>query len=390
MRDYLGFLAGRVELEARGNQIEQFINLLHRYHIPARGFQRSEEGMLRFILPRRAFGRIRMPAFKTGTRVRILKKKGLFMAIRPFKKRYGFLAGGILFLGLLLYSSRFIWLVEVVGCEKSSALQIRQDLAEYGIKAGCRRTIDVGKIENLYLIGNDKLSWISINIRGTTASIEVKEKDLTPKIEDLSAPTNIYAERDGVILSIYDYQGTRVVEKGDTVRAGDLLVSGDWTDSYGVRRLSHCVAEISARTTREAEFSVALAEQVLQKTGNKKKYYEIFLGKLKIPLYFNKKITYNNYNIIENEKFFRIASFALPFRVSRILVEETKERPVLRTEEQAYEEAKRQCAFYRKDRLAHVKVLECEVQKNLEDDVLHLKVIFICEEKIGIEKEIEE
>ncbi len=390
MRDLLGYFTGRVELEAKGNQIEQFINLLHRYRIPARRLRAGEEGFLYFTLPKQSFKRLRTPAFKTGTRVRILKKRGLFMMVRPFRKRYGFAAGALLFLGLILYCSCFIWRVEVVGCENASELQIREDLAEFGIKAGSRRNMDVGKIENLYLIGNEKLSWIAVNIRGTTAYIEVKEKDLTPKVEDLSVPTNIYAERDGVILSIYDYRGTRMVEKGDTVRAGDLLVSGDWTDSYGVRRLSHCVAKITARTTRETEFLVPLTEKIRQKSGKKMDFYEIFLGKLKIPLYFSKKISYNDYNTIEEEKILRIGSFAFPIKILKISIEEMEEKPVLRTEEQAYEEAKRQCAFYRKDRLAEVKVLDCKMQKTLRDDILRLQAEFICEEKIGIEKEIEE
>lgn len=390
MRDLLGFFAGRVDIEAKGNQIEQFINLLHRYRIPARRVTPGEEGILLFTLPKRSFKRLRIPAFKTGTRIRILKKRGLFIAARPFKRRYGLAAGLLLFLALLFYCSRFVWRVEITGCEISSATQIMEDLKAYGIEAGCRRTIDVGRIENLYLIGNEKLSWIAINIRGTTAYVDVKEKGLTPTIEDETVPTNIYAARDGVILSVSDLSGTRVVEVGDTVRAGDLLVTGDHTDSYGVRRLTHCIAEITAQTTRKTEFSVPLKEQVRKKSGKKKNFYSIFLGKFKIPLYFNQKISYNEYDTVKKEQILRIASFAFPVKLCCLSVEEVELEWLSRTEEQARMEAQRQCAFYQKDRLAEVKVIDCKTQASLSEDTLLLQAEFICEEKIGIEKEIEE
>ena len=390
MKDYLAFFQGRVEAEAKGNQIEQFINLLYRRRIPLRSPYRTEDGVLHFVIPCKDFKRLRQPAFKTGTRVRIRKKSGLVFLLRPFKRRWGLAVGLVLFLGVVFLSSAFIWQVEVIGCEETSVTQVLADLKELGLEVGCRRTLDVNSIENRYLTGNEKLSWMSINIRGTTAYVEVKEKGRTPEMVELSVPTNIYAARDGVILSVRDYGGTRQVQVGDTVLAGDLLVSGDWTDKYGVRRLNHCIATVIAETRRETAVSVPLRENIREKTGKTQKKYAVSLGKLKIPLYFNEKISYNEYDTIEKEYPLRIASFVFPVRFHVRRAEEVEIAAVTRTAEEAKEMALSQLAFYEADRLAECTVRRCEMQENLTKDALQIRAVFYCEEEIGIEMPIKE
>lgn len=390
MKDYLGFFQGRVEAEARGNQIEQFINQLHRRRIALRKPRRTEEGILLFTVSCRDFKRLRQPAFKTGTRVHIRKKRGFFMVMRPFKKRWGLAVGLLLFLGLVLYSSGFIWQVEVVGCKETSATQIAADLQELGLTIGCSRKLDVNTIENRYLTGNDKLTWMSINIRGTTAYVEVREKGILPEVEDLTVPTNIYASRDGVILSIRDYGGTRQVQVGEAVSAGDLLVTGDWTDKYGVRHLNHCIATVTAETQHEMEFSVPLQEEVRKKTGKKRKKFAISLGKLKIPLYFTQKISYNEYDTVCKDYTLKLASFAFPIRFHVISAEEVETVTVTRTAEEAKAAALSQLGFYEEDTLAHATVRRLETQETLTESELRIRAIFYCEEEIGVEMPIEE
>ncbi len=390
MGNLLAFFGGRVEIEAKGNQIEGFINQLHRQRIRFYNPRRDVDGKLYCTLPARQFKRLRVPAFKTGTRVRILKKRGLFISIRPFRRRWGMVAGLALFLGLIYYCSGFIWQIEVSGCEDTSYMQILADLENYGLKIGCRNTIDVGVIENRYLKGNDKLSWMSINIRGTTAYVEVKEEGLRPEVVDLSTPTNIYAARDGVILSIRDYGGIRQVQPGEAVAAGDLLVSGDHTDQYGVRRLTRSIATVIAQTTRETEITIPLRETLRQKTGKIRKKYAISLGNWKIPLYFSKRIGYNEYDTMDKVYPLRIGSFALPIRWNVMIAEEVESTSVERTLEEARREAQSRLGFYESDHLAHTVIRSRVVQEVAGKDRLTLHITFQCEEEIGVELPIQE
>ena len=388
MKDRLGFWQGRVDVRAQGCQIEQFINLAHRNHLALLSPRRGEDESLLFTVSPKDFFRLRPIAYKTGTRIKILKKRGFFRVIRPFRRRFGLALGMVLFLGLIFYSSCFIWQVEVKGCETTSSTQVLADLQELGLYIGCRRTLDVGKIENRYLMGNDKLSWMSINIRGTTAYVEVKEKGLPVKIEDPSVPTNIYAARDGVILSVEDYGGTRQVQVGEPVRAGDLLVSGDWTDKYGIRRLSHCIATVMASTERETDVSVPLTEEIREKTGKNKNFFAISLGKFKFPLYFKQKISYNIYDSMPKVYPLRLGSFALPVCFYVTKVQEVELKTVSRTEEEARSLAYTQLGFYETDRLSSVKITRRKVEERMADGVLSLHAVYFCEEDIGVEMPI--
>lgn len=390
MRDYSGFFTGRVDLSARGSGLEQFINLLHRQGLRPRNLSRSETGELLFTLPKKAFPRLRAPAFKTGTRVRILKKRGLFMVLRPYRRRIGLLAGVLLFIGFMLWCSGYIWRVEIKGCEKSSQTQLLEELKPLGFWLGCRRDIDVGAIENRYLIGNERFSWLSINIKGTTAYIEVKEKDLTPEIIKEDTPTHIFAARDGVITAITDFSGERMVEVGDAVKAGDLLISGERTDYYGVVRRVRSVGKITARTFHTARIKVPYQEEIRQNTGRKKKFLVIFLGKVKIPLYFNKKISYNDYDIVSKEQSLHFGAFALPIRWQATTYREVEQALMERGEKEAREAALYRLALFERDRLSAVKILERKEQFLEEEGALVLEAIYTCEEMIGYEKKIED
>lgn len=390
MGKLFSFLGGRVDIVAKGCQLEGFINQLHRHRIPVYHPRRDAEGYFYCSMPARQFKYLRRPAFKTGTRVHILRKRGLFMVIRPFRKRWGLVVGLAFFLSLIYFCSGFIWQIEVSGCEDTSYTQILADLEGLGLKVGCRNTVDVGAIENRYLKGNEKLSWMSINIRGTTAYVEVKEEGIRPKVIDLTTPTNIFAARDGVILSIRDYGGQRQVQPGQAVAAGDLLVSGDSTDSYGVRRLTRSIATIFAKTTRETQITVPLRETVRQKTGNMAKKYAISLGKWKIPLYFTKRIGYNEYDTMEKVCPLRIGSFAFPIRWHISIAEEVESIPLERSMEQAQKEAQTQLAFYESDHLAHTVIRSREIEEVPVKDRLIYRVTFHCEEEIGVELPIQE
>ncbi len=385
----MAFFGGRVDLELRGNQIEGFINRVHREKISLYNPRRDANNKLYCTVPARSFKRLRVPAFKTATKVKILKKRGFFIAIRPFQRRWGMIAGLAVFIGIIFFCSGFVWQIEVSGCEETSYTQILADLDGLGLRIGCRNTLDVGKIENKYLLGNEKLSWMSINIRGTTAYVEVKEQGTPPQMLDESVPTNVYAARDGIILSIQDYAGSRCVEVGQAVSAGDLLVSGDWTDKYGVRRLIHCNATVRAETRREIEEKVLFEENVRQKTGEKKKKYRISLWKWKIPLYFKETFGYNEYDTMVKVCPLRIGAFAFPIRWEIITAEEIQPAVLHRSKEQARKIAQSRLDFYQSDRLANAVIYKCDVQETITKDALILSAIFYCEEEIGLELPIE-
>lgn len=54
---------------------------------------------------------------------------------------------------------------------------------------------------------NEQIGWISLNIMGSTMSVNIEEKAPKPDTPDFKTPCNIKANNDGVITSIKPQEG---------------------------------------------------------------------------------------------------------------------------------------------------------------------------------------
>ena len=76
-------------------------------------------------------------------------------------------------------------------------------------------------------------------------------------VED-SSPCNVVASRGGQIVSMEVYDGQKAVNKGDTVKQGDLVVSGVVVSSKGKTILRHASAKIMAEYPEQYQVTIAL------------------------------------------------------------------------------------------------------------------------------------
>ncbi|MDN5345237.1 MAG: hypothetical protein PWQ18_1351, partial [Clostridia bacterium] len=67
---------------------------------------------------------------------------------------------------------------------------------------------------------------VGISFHGTRAEVAVVEKAAPPQQEPFDRPASIIAARDGVIKDILVINGEARVKAGDTVRQGEILISG--------------------------------------------------------------------------------------------------------------------------------------------------------------------
>jgi len=121
----------------------------------------------------------------------------------------------------------------------------------FGTKAAMVRSEDV---KNKLIQKLPQLQWLGVTTSGSVATIHVKERSIQ---NDTDTPINIMssiiASRDGVISEMTVYKGNPIFQVGQTVKAGDLLVSG-YTD-YGIaQKWEQAEAEIFAHTFREMTF----------------------------------------------------------------------------------------------------------------------------------------
>ena len=112
--------------------------------------------------------------------------------------------------------------------------------------------MDFEAICNEYRLSHPEIAWMGMYREGTVLRVKILE---TASYEEEEKPpyANIVAAADGVITDIAVSRGTAVVKKGQTVKKGDLLVSGVLIGNGQETLLS---AEAVVMGQREEEISV--------------------------------------------------------------------------------------------------------------------------------------
>ncbi len=268
------FITGYVCFAARGGFPERFLNLCRMRGIVLWDL-RSIDGIIHAKTDRSGYRKIRPIARKSGMKVRIKKKCGLPFFLNRHSRRAGLPVGACFFIAMLCILSTRIWSVDVIGNNRVTSEEIIGVFEELGIKKGTAGgKVDINSVEIAALQKLPELTWINMNINGSAALIEVRERVASPETDGDTEPSDIVASRDGQIVILRPFNGTQEQKIGNPVLKGDLLISGieenrDLTVSfcrakgYVVARTNHSVgytqnSEIKVKTAVEQKKSYVL------------------------------------------------------------------------------------------------------------------------------------
>ena len=153
---------------------------------------------------------------------------------------------------LLTLSGLFIWDIEVVGNEKLSKGEILRALADCGVSEGCFwPTADAERVRSEMLLNCDGLAWMTLNVRGSRATVLVLEREEKPEIYDESAAADLIASRSGVVRELNVKNGRTLVARGVLVTEGQTLVSGMMDSPTGEPRHVRAEGSVTAETWPE-------------------------------------------------------------------------------------------------------------------------------------------
>lgn len=312
------YIRGYVIIIVEGYFLEKFINICTHRQLFLWDVRRTKNCTMTMKISIRAFKLIRPVARKTNCRVRILKKRGLPFFTHRYKKRKVFVLGAFIFVFLLMFLSSFIWVVDIEGNSKIETGVIMQNLSICGIKPGVwKYGINTDKAVNNMMLDIKQLGWIGISIHGTKVKVELSERILPPQIIDKSIPCNIVAKRDGVIKSLVILDGFEAVKVTETVKSGQILISGsipikNKPDEF---RVVHAMGNAFARTWYEGKSIVRTVLVENERTGEKKNKYTIsILGKRFTLPFGNAK--FEQFENVQLTKRLEIGKdFVLPFEV---------------------------------------------------------------------------
>ena len=284
------FLRGYLEVKVTGPFPERFLNIAARSGVEFWRLERAEDGSLSVRIRTGKFALLQSLAEKALCEIEVAAERGAPFFARRYAGRYVFLAGLCLCFILVAFVSVHVWDIEVIGNSGVSAERILRNLREVGFGIGVRSSqIDPARLEDLMLLRIKELSWLTVNVTGTRATVEVRERVPAPEILDQKTPCNIVARKSGVIEKINVLEGAGQVSAGDTVNAGDLIASGIVDTAAGLR-LVRADAEVVAKTWYTLEAAIPLEYTLKTPTETEKRKYAVVIGGKRINLYFSSSI----------------------------------------------------------------------------------------------------
>lgn len=378
------FLLGSVRFSADGGFPEKFLNFAAREGIMLWNIRRRGTAVEASVL-RRRYGRLAPLAMRAGVHLTVLRREGLPYRARKYTRRRGILIGGVLFFAVLWFFSSFIWTVEITGNHSTPTAEIEQVLGELGLRPGAfPLLLHKEAIEQQALLRLTDLSGITINIHGTQADVEVRERTWPPDVVPADTPCNIKAARTGQVIDIQTYAGQPLIHDGDSVTAGEVLISGVVEDKTGGIRTVHASGRAIARTSRDLTVTLPYSEREVREDGRSfdRRTLEIFNFRIPLSLGAPK----GRFRQTVTESPLRLFGLRLPFGVQTRTYQPLREETVTRTPAQARQLAAQRLAAQEKIELSGVKVLSKAPEEKEDPSSFTLTVHYACEENIAFEE----
>lgn len=346
MLKVVNFFRGYLVVRVSGPFPERFLNICAENGVAFWRLGRTAEGDFIARVRPKGLASLRALAERALCTVRVERSVGAPFFLLRFRERYAFVAGMLICIAAIWTMSLRVWEFEVHGCEMLDESAVLAALEELGVGVGTLRSdIDPDLLETQMLLRLDELRWFTVNVSGSRASVEVRERVDAPELLDRSEPMNVVARRSGLIEKVVVLEGKAQVEAGATVEEGQLLVSGvldmyndELQRSYGVSLVS-ARAEVTARTwyTFEAKTPLFASEKLY--SGVTSENFALIAGKKRINLSPNSRISHSECDkIIERTRLTLPGGFDLPLVVEKTSlreyapVEAARDRAVLEAE----------------------------------------------------------
>lgn len=291
----------------------------------------SSESDMRFRITLYHFRRLSEIFDGRGISYSVIRLGGLPTVFKKYRTRFGILVGILLFSATVFLSGRYVWYIDVTGNKTVSKEDIIENLDAVGFSIGTEiSSCDFSALTNRYLANFDDLCWISVNMEGTWAHVEVRELKDFEKRED-GRTANVVASEAGQIVIVETFEGKSMVKAGDFVGKGDLVISGVMTVGDDGIRFESSSGRVFAKVERSFDVVIPKIKEKRVPTGAEIVEKGLVFFKKQIKLSGNSGIPYRNYATMnEKRQVFLFGSFPLPlFVLTDTYSEYSKETVVL-------------------------------------------------------------
>lgn len=220
-----------VDFAASGGRVEKLITLCGRQGIPLYGVRPTAAGFTA-CLPARRYREAARLARRCGVRLRVRKKRGVLFRLRAYRGRWGLFLAPLVFAASVRLLEQSVWAIRYDGLDAVASSRVEQALYSMDICEGAVLTQEKLRLAEKQLMdGNEDLGWVSLNFEKGRLVVEASPALQKPDIEP-NDPVDLVAAADGILLEVNTQEGFAVKSVGQTVAAGEVLVSAYKPDPY--------------------------------------------------------------------------------------------------------------------------------------------------------------
>lgn len=343
---------------------------------------------LEFLLRREDLPAAEALCRKRGDSFRVLGRQGLWYAVGALRERKLLLTGLVFLLGLTMLLPTRVLFFRVEGNKAVPRARILWEAERQGLSFGAsRRGVRSERVKNALLEAIPELEWVGVNTQGCTAVISVRERTApAPAPEAKHQVGNIVAAMDGYILSATVTQGTGLVQPGQAVKKGEILISG-YTDCGICIQAAQAEGEILAQTRRQIE-AVTPAQYLRKgKITGCKRGLSLLLGKKRIFFWKDSGILEGSCDRIQEDYPLTLPGrFRLPvsLRVETYEIRESTSAKLTGPEASALLEAFAARYLPRQMIAGRIQQTRQTILRN--GDIYRLRGGYLCQEMLGREK----
>ncbi|MCX7950446.1 MAG: sporulation protein YqfD [Clostridiales bacterium] len=387
------YFEGYVVVELKAINPEKFLNLATKNGIKVWDVIRLDYTTIEFKTNVEDFKKLKYTSKKVRAKIKIKSKKGSVFFMYKLLRRKLFIVGIILFLGIIYFLSNLVWIINIYGNKKITNEKIQKTLYNKGVKIGSKKSnLNLRQLEDAIKKELSEVSIINMSFDGVKLNVEIVERTMPPSITTYEQPSDIIAQKDGIITKIFCYKGTPLIKEGDYVKNGQVLISGDViilnreNGQPETVKIARALGSVYAKVWYENTQEIILNETKRQQTGKiVNNTYYVINGK---KIYTNKHdVNFKIYDKIENKERVKLQNYELPIEKVEEYYYEVVEIKQNYTVNEAVEIAKRNAENELLKQIPNnTKILDKKIEKIIEKNKVKIRLLYITEEQISMEK----
>lgn len=292
---------GVLLVEVETLKSEKLLNYLWKKDIKLRRIKRNSLTNYTMEIEFKDYNTLLEGVKKVDGKVKVLNRDGIMFTILKLKRRRSLIITLVIFIGVIYYLSSFIWSIDVVTENYIPPFEIREMLKKYGIEKGVNKnSFDVYRLQERIIDDNDEVMWVKARVEGCKLKVEIVERQAPPKIKEPEVTGNVIASKNGEVQRIFSKSGTVLVERGQVVKEGDVLIKGE-QGKEGKEYITNAEGAVIAKTFYEVKKEVPKLNIEKKRTGKIAKSYYIDIKGKRIYLK-NALNTFEKYDKIEDNK----------------------------------------------------------------------------------------